>query len=382
MMKVPIRIKYYDNWVKAPLVLSAIFAVSGWGSWIYNYLMIDSLKISYELYSEKLNSYLVVGIIGTIIFLICRYFNYRIEVKNEIGIWDIPEVDIKIENIIDEIVVLANDSAIKERIMQEISHVNNRVIRHNYVLELKEKMKWNQYAEKLAMNLPIKVGLDFLTKISRCKTSLEMIETILDIESKYNEDVFDEHKAAEKNHEEEKHSEEIHSDEIPSDDINYLESIYTENDKYNETDIIRDFDFNKWESDFTKEWDECRFKINKKINKEINKETKRNNTNKSYTNKSNSNKINYTKSTASNYDVHCQYYNEDSIPLCKYWGWIDPLCTFCEVFDEFRVLNGKETNGSSEAELYYQGTSEESEYDWSDYGYRMMDSIEDEQIDS
>ena len=79
-MKFPMRFKYYDNWVKYPLIISGLFSGYGLGSWIINYLAYLALDIpEIARNKEELTYYLLVGLIFLGIFWVCKYFNYKLK---------------------------------------------------------------------------------------------------------------------------------------------------------------------------------------------------------------------------------------------------------------------------------------------------------------
>lgn len=96
------------------MIISGLLAGSGLISWLLNYIYLEDARIHYQ---DKLNEHLLIGIPALCCFAIFKYYNYRIELKDNTGLWSIEENDEAIKTRLDVIWDILGDPDVKKNIV-------------------------------------------------------------------------------------------------------------------------------------------------------------------------------------------------------------------------------------------------------------------------
>ena len=181
-MKIPMRFKYYDNWAKIPLIISGLIAGSGLGSWAINYIYLEDARVYYQ---DKLNEYLLMGIPALCCYILFKYLNYRIELKENTGIWSIEDNDNSINARLNVIFSMTCDPDTRTIILSKIQSTENRLVRLAIVDQLESsiseeirKLKVFNTAQKLADKLSQEKYESLLSDLSVCNYAYEMEKVI------------------------------------------------------------------------------------------------------------------------------------------------------------------------------------------------------------
>ncbi len=181
-MKIPMRFKYYDNWAKVPMIISGLLAGSGLISWLLNYIYLEDARIHYQ---DKLNEYLLIGIPALCCFAIFKYYNYRIELKENTGLWSIEENDEAIKTRLDVICDIIGDPDVKKKISSEIYSTENRLVRLAILGQLESsineeirKIEVLNIAQGLVDKLTEETQASFLSDLGECKYAYQMGKVI------------------------------------------------------------------------------------------------------------------------------------------------------------------------------------------------------------
>lgn len=181
-MKIPMRFKYYDNWAKVPMIISGLLAGSGLLSWLFNYVYLEDARIHYQ---DKLNEYLLIGIPALCCFAIFKHYNYRIELKENTGLWSIKENDNYIKTHLDAIFEIIDDPNVKKEIASKVYSTENRLIRLVIVGQLESsineeirKIEVLNVAQGLVDKLTEETQSSFLSDLRDCKYAYQMEKVI------------------------------------------------------------------------------------------------------------------------------------------------------------------------------------------------------------
>lgn len=181
-MKIPMKFKYYDNWAKVPMIISGLLAGSGLLSWLFNYVYLEDARIYYQ---DKLNEYLLIGIPALCCFAIFKYYNYRIELKENTGLWSIEENDDFIKARLDAIFEIVGDPDFKKKISSELYSSENRLVRlaivgqlENSINEEIRKIEVLNTAQGIVDKLTQETQASFLSDLSDCKYAYQMEKVI------------------------------------------------------------------------------------------------------------------------------------------------------------------------------------------------------------
>ena len=176
------RFKYYDNWAKVPMIISGLLAGSGLLSWLFNYIYLEDARIYYQ---DKLNEYLLIGIPALCCFAIFKYYNYRIELKENTDLWSIEENDDFINARLDAIFEIIDNPDVKKKISSEIYSTENRLVRLAIVAQLESsineeirKIEVLNIAQGLVDKLAQETQASFLSDLSNCKYAYQMENVI------------------------------------------------------------------------------------------------------------------------------------------------------------------------------------------------------------
>lgn len=181
-MKLPMRFKYYDNWAKVPMIISGLLAGSGLLSWFFNYVYLEDGRMYYQ---DKLNEYLLIGIPALCCFAIFKYYNYRIELKENTGLWSIEGNDEAIKTRLDVIWDIIGDPDVKKKISSEIYSTENRLVRLAILGQLESsineeirKIEVLNAAHGLVDKLTEATQSSFLSDLRECKYAYQMEKVI------------------------------------------------------------------------------------------------------------------------------------------------------------------------------------------------------------
>jgi hypothetical protein len=106
-----------------PIFAGGMTAAFNIVSWIYDSA---SLLINDRPYSPSLNKNLIFGVLGLIVYVVCKVFNYRYQLKLLTGSWKMEDVDSFIQKRLVELAP-ALDSRPPFDIRNNIKNTKNRV---------------------------------------------------------------------------------------------------------------------------------------------------------------------------------------------------------------------------------------------------------------